>query len=117
MGLELSMDDYGTGYSSLTYLKQMPLSELKIDRSFVQNITADQKDALIVGSTIELGHSLGLRVVAEGVEREEDWIGLQMLGCDVAQGFFLGRPMPPEGLEAWLQENDRPYIKVTPLER
>lgn len=115
MGLELSMDDYGTGYSSLTYLKRMPLTELKIDRSFVQNITADQKDALIVGSTIELGHSLGLRVVAEGVEREEDWIGLQMLGCDVAQGFFLGRPMPPEGLVAWLEETGRPYVQVVPL--
>ncbi len=115
MGLELSMDDYGTGYSSLTYLKRMPLSELKIDRSFVQNITADQKDALIVGSTIELGHSLGLRVVAEGVEREEDWIGLQMLGCDVAQGFFLGRPMSPTGLVAWLEETGRPYVQVVPL--
>ncbi len=117
MGLELSMDDYGTGYSSLTYLKRMPLTELKIDRSFVQNITADQKDALIVGSTIELGHSLGLRVVAEGVEREEDWIGLQMLGCDVAQGFFLGRPMPPEGLVAWLEETGRPYVQVAPADR
>lgn len=115
MGLELSMDDYGTGYSSLTYLKRMPLSELKIDRSFVQNITDDQKDALIVGSTIELGHSLGLRVVAEGVEREEDWIGLQILGCDVAQGFFLGRPMPAEGLVAWLEETDRPYMRVAPI--
>ena len=79
------------------------------------NIAGDQKDALIVGSTIELGHSLGLRVVAEGVEREEDWIGLQMLGCDVAQGFFLGRPMPPEGLVAWLEETGRPYLSVAPI--
>lgn len=116
MGLELSVDDYGTGYSSLAYLKRMPLSELKIDRSFVQNITADQTDALIVGSTIELGHSLGLRVVAEGVEREEDLIGLQMLGCDVVQGFYLGHPMPADRLVAWLEETGRPYEQAAPIE-
>ncbi len=112
MGLELAMDDYGTGYSSLSYLKRMPLTELKIDRSFVSNIMADQKDALIVSSTVELGHSLGLRVVAEGVETQDEWTGLQMLGCDVAQGFFLGRPMPPDGIVAWLEETGRDYLRV-----
>jgi diguanylate cyclase (GGDEF)-like protein len=113
MGLELAMDDYGTGYSSLAHLKRMPLTELKIDRSFVTNLMADQTDALIVGSTVELGHSLGLRVVAEGVETEDEWAGLQMLGCDIAQGFFLGRPMPPDQLIAWLHASGREYVQVT----
>jgi diguanylate cyclase (GGDEF)-like protein len=112
MGLEISIDDYGTGYSSLAYLKRLPISELKIDRSFVMNITSDQKDALIIGSTVELGHNLGLRVVAEGVEQEADWIGLQMLGCDIAQGYFLGRPMPAAKLREWLAEPGREYAKV-----
>ena len=112
MGLEISIDDYGTGYSSLAYLKRLPISELKIDRSFVMNITSDQKDALIIGSTVELGHNLGLRVVAEGVEQEADWIGLQLLGCDIAQGYFLGRPMPASALLAWLAEPGREYAKV-----
>lgn len=112
MGLEISIDDYGTGYSSLAYLKRLPISELKIDRSFVMNITSDQKDALIIGSTVELGHNLGLRVVAEGVEQEADWIGLQMLGCDIAQGYFLGRPMPASGLLDWLAQPGREYAKV-----
>jgi diguanylate cyclase (GGDEF)-like protein len=112
MGLQISIDDYGTGYSSLAYLKRLPISELKIDRSFVMNITSDQKDALIISSTVELGHNLGLRVVAEGVEREEDWIGLQMLGCDVAQGYFLGRPMSPGEITTWLEEPGRDYARV-----
>ena len=107
MGLELALDDYGTGHSSLTYLKRLPLSELKIDRSFVSNFTGDQTDALIISSTIELSHSLGMRVVAEGVETEADWLGLQVLGCDIAQGYFLGRPMPAGDLMHWLQESGR----------
>lgn len=114
MGLEIAMDDYGTGYSALNYLKRLPLSELKIDRSFVSNITADQTDALIIGSTIELGHSLGLRIVAEGVETESDWLGPQMLGCDIAQGFFLGRPMPADEFDAWLTDSGRDFVDCVP---
>ena len=115
MGLELSMDDYGTGYSALNYLKHLPLSEIKIDRSFVANVITDQTDALIISSTIELGHQLGLRVVAEGVETEDDWEGLQLLGCDVAQGYFLGRPMPPHELADWLTQSGRPYVRCEPV--
>lgn len=115
MGLELALDDYGTGHSSLTYLKRLPLSELKIDRSFVSNFTGDQADALIISSTIELSHGLGMRVVAEGVETEADWLGLQVLGCDIAQGYFLGRPMPAGELMQWLRESGRGVAVPTDL--
>jgi diguanylate cyclase (GGDEF)-like protein len=96
IGVRLAIDDYGTGNSSLAYLKRLPVSVLKIDRSFVLNMQADHDDAIIVRSTIDLGHNLGLVVVAEGVEDEHAWQALADLGCDTAQGYFLGRPVPPE---------------------
>ncbi len=102
MGIGLSVDDFGTGYSSLAYLKDLPVSELKIDRKFVNNMTEDGDDAFIVRSTIDLGRNLGLQVVAEGVETQAVWDQLAMLGCDVAQGYFLTRPLPPADLTEWL---------------
>ena len=103
MGVRLSLDDFGTGYSSLSYLKRLPLDELKIDRSFVMNMLENEDDAVIVRSTIDLGRNLGLDVVAEGVETEAAWGQLRRLGCDVAQGYYLTRPVPAAELEHWLQ--------------
>jgi diguanylate cyclase (GGDEF)-like protein len=102
MGIGLSVDDFGTGYSSLAYLKDLPVSELKIDRKFVNNMTEDGDDAFIVRSTIDLGRNLGLQVVAEGVETEAVWDQLAALGCDLAQGYYLTRPLPADELTAWL---------------
>jgi EAL domain-containing protein (putative c-di-GMP-specific phosphodiesterase class I) len=104
MGVELSIDDFGTGYSSLAYLKRLPVHELKIDRSFVMNMASDDNDAVIVRSTIELGQNLGLRVVAEGVETAEVRDQLSVMRCDVAQGYFLSRPIPAEKATSWLGE-------------
>jgi diguanylate cyclase (GGDEF)-like protein len=102
LGVELAIDDFGTGYSSMSYLKALPVHELKVDRSFVHQMANDDGDAVIVRSTIELGHNLGLRVVAEGVEDAATWQELQKLGCDNVQGFYLGKPMPPTDMETWL---------------
>ncbi|WP_254427008.1 bifunctional diguanylate cyclase/phosphodiesterase [Herbaspirillum sp. VT-16-41] len=104
MGFALSIDDFGTGYSSLAYLKRLPVRELKIDKSFVMKMAQDQDDAKIVRSTIDLGHNLGLRVVAEGVESEEVWFLLRQMGCDQGQGYFMGKPMPVERFLEWLQQ-------------
>ncbi|MDH3325962.1 MAG: EAL domain-containing protein [Gammaproteobacteria bacterium] len=94
MGLRISIDDFGIGYSSLTYLQQLPVSELKIDKSFGQSLISDPNSVVIVRSTIDLAHKLGLRVVAEGVENKETLDLLEKLGCDAVQGFYLGKPMP-----------------------
>lgn len=102
MGIRLSVDDFGTGYSSLAYLRRLPIDEIKIDRSFVQGMVTDLSDHAIVRAIIDLGHSLGLRVVAEGVEEEAARDALRSLNCDELQGFLLARPMPIERLEAWL---------------
>jgi len=103
LGVGISIDDFGTGYSSLAYLKRLPVGELKIDKSFVQHMGEDENDRAIVGSTIGLAHSLGLRVVAEGVEDKRAWDFLARLGCDVAQGYYLSRPLPASELEQWLR--------------
>jgi diguanylate cyclase (GGDEF)-like protein/PAS domain S-box-containing protein len=103
MGIRLSIDDFGTGYSSLAYLKGLPVDEIKIDRSFVLGMGSSEDDATIVRSTIDLGRNLGLEVVAEGVETEEVWNHLGSLGCTVAQGYYLSRPVPPAELRAWLE--------------
>lgn len=94
IGVQISVDDYGTGLSTLDYLKKIPASEIKIDKSFVQAMHRNQGDRVIVDSTIQLAHSLGRRVVAEGVEDREALYALSLMGCDVAQGFFIGRPIP-----------------------
>jgi diguanylate cyclase (GGDEF)-like protein len=102
MGVALSIDDFGTGYSSLAYLKQLPMTELKVDKAFVADMLVDESDALIVRSTINLAHSLGLEVVAEGVETAATWASLSLAGCDVAQGYFISRPQPAADFEAWV---------------
>ena len=94
IGVRIVIDDYGSGYSSLSYLKHLPVNGIKIDRSFVMNMEHDASDAVIVRSTIELGRSLGLTVVAEGVETAANWAELKRLGCELAQGFYLSRPVP-----------------------
>jgi EAL domain-containing protein (putative c-di-GMP-specific phosphodiesterase class I) len=102
LGVALSLDDFGTGYSSMLHLRRMPLAEVKIDRSFVLGMVRDADDASIVRSIIELATALGLRVVAEGVEDERTWRRLAALGCHIAQGWFLARPMPASELPSWL---------------
>jgi diguanylate cyclase (GGDEF)-like protein/PAS domain S-box-containing protein len=116
MKIRISIDDFGTGYSSLAYVKRLPVSEIKIDRSFVMNMDKDEDDATIVRSTIDLGRNLGLDVVAEGVETEETWRLLTALGCTSAQGYYLSRPIPGDDLLAWLAGNRfdgsvRPYAR------
>lgn len=102
MGVSIAIDDFGTGLSSLSYLKRLPVDELKIDKSFVMDMQNDENDAMIVRSTIELAHNLGLRVVAEGVEKLEIQQMLAVLGCDEIQGYYLSRPQPAQHFNAWL---------------
>jgi EAL domain-containing protein (putative c-di-GMP-specific phosphodiesterase class I) len=102
LGVKLSLDDFGTGHSSLSYLKRLPLDEVKIDRSFVMGMTDDDNDAAIVRTTIDLARNLGLDVVAEGVESETILRNLSELSCDIAQGFYLSRPLPAAELDGWL---------------
>ena len=104
LGIAISMDDYGTGQSTLSYIKTLPLSELKIDRSFVQHAHIDRSDAMLVRSTIQLAHELGLSVVAEGVETAECLEFLRSNGCDYAQGYFIGKPMTSEDLARSVKE-------------
>ena len=104
MGVWISIDDFGTGYSSLANLKQMPVDEIKIDKSFVMSMTKNRDDIAIVRSIIELGHNLGLKVVAEGVENQEIYTRLVSLGCDFAQGYHWSRPIPAKAFAQWVQE-------------
>jgi predicted signal transduction protein with EAL and GGDEF domain len=105
-GVRMSLDDFGTGYSSLVHLRRLPVSELKIDRSFVARLSEDGEDAEIVRCTVELAHSLGLVVVAEGVEDDETWERLRDLGCDAVQGWLVSAAMPAVETTAWLRARD-----------
>jgi diguanylate cyclase len=105
-GVKMSLDDFGTGYSSLVHLRRLPVSELKIDRSFVARLAVDAEDAEIVRCTVDLAHSLGLLVVAEGVEDDETWERLRDLGCDAVQGWLVAAAMPPDETTAWLRARD-----------
>jgi EAL domain-containing protein (putative c-di-GMP-specific phosphodiesterase class I) len=102
LGVGLSVDDYGTGYSSLANIRRLPIDELKIDRSFVSPMLSDESDLIIVRSTINLGHDLGLKVVAEGVEDEATLHRLAGLGCDFAQGYHFSKPLAPAAFDAWI---------------
>ena len=102
-GVQISVDDYGTGYSSLSYLRDLPIDELKLDQSFVFPMADDARAAALVASTIALAHSLGLRMVAEGVETIVAYTELARLGCDQAQGYFVSRSIPAAELDHWLR--------------
>ncbi|HEX8155626.1 MAG TPA: EAL domain-containing protein, partial [Thermoanaerobaculia bacterium] len=105
-GICLAIDDFGTGYSSLAHLKRLPVDELKIDKSFVLNLSETASDDLvIVRSTIELGHNMGLVVIAEGVETAESWRILKRLGCDMAQGYYMSKPLPAPEFGRWVKES------------
>ncbi|HXB55333.1 MAG TPA: EAL domain-containing protein [Vicinamibacteria bacterium] len=105
-GITLAIDDYGTGYSSLAHLKRFPLDELKIDKSFTMNLgQGATEDSVIVRSTIDLGHNMGLKVVAEGVESASGYAILKRFGCDMVQGYFISRPLPPPQFLAWMTES------------
>jgi diguanylate cyclase len=106
-GIAISLDDYGTGQSTLSYLRELPLAELKIDRLFVQNAHQNDSDGVLVRSTIELAHQLGLRVVAEGVENLECLTFLKTLGCDYVQGWLVSKPLP---FEAFAHLFDSPRV-------
>ncbi len=121
-GFKLSIDDFGTGYSSLAYLKRLPVSQLKIDKSFVMAMERLKGDAMIVRSTIDLAHNLGLTVVAEGVENAAVYNALKQLGCDEGQGYFISKPMPAAQFVAWsrkwndkLDANRRDYGQSVPM--
>lgn len=105
MGIRFSIDDFGTGYSSLAYLQKLPIDAIKIDKSFTMNMATSKDDAVIVKSTIDLAHDLGLQVVAEGVENQETLDRLTSLGCDAAQGYHISRPLPPAEMLRWLAES------------
>nr|WP_244657438.1 EAL domain-containing protein [Pseudomonas sp. CFBP 13719] len=111
-GISLSVDDFGTGYSSLAHLKRLPVQELKIDQSFVRNLDETSEDAVIVRSTIEMSHNLGLKVVAEGVEYEHSLRLLERWNCDTAQGYLISRPLTAVAFEAWMQQSSSISIAV-----
>jgi EAL domain-containing protein (putative c-di-GMP-specific phosphodiesterase class I) len=104
LGVRLSLDDFGTGWSSLRLLRELPLSEIKIDRSFVSRAAVVEEDAVVVAATTRLAHGLGLHVVAEGIETPVAWEAIRAMDCDTAQGWYLARPMPSERATAWLAE-------------
>ncbi|MET9520134.1 bifunctional diguanylate cyclase/phosphodiesterase [Streptomyces sp. NPDC002994] len=117
-GVKMSLDDFGTGYSSLVHLRRLPVSELKIDRSFVARLAVDNEDAEIVRCTVDLAHSLGLLVVAEGVEDDETWERLRDLGCDAVQGWLVAAAMPPDEATAWLlARGERGWHRQVDLDR
>ncbi|HEY1741456.1 MAG TPA: EAL domain-containing protein [Acidimicrobiia bacterium] len=118
LGVRLSIDDFGTGYSSLSHLQRLPVQEIKVDRSFVMTMGANESDVAIVKSIVDLGHNLGLKVVAEGVEDRVSWDLLARQCCDIAQGYFMSRPIPADAFNEWLQGWEPRRIEpITQLER
>jgi EAL domain-containing protein (putative c-di-GMP-specific phosphodiesterase class I) len=101
LGLRFSIDDFGTGHSSLAHLKRLPVDEVKIDRSFIKELETQGDDEVIVSSTVNLGHALELKVVAEGVEEASSWNRLRRLGCDFIQGYFIAKPMAVAEFTSW----------------
>jgi EAL domain-containing protein (putative c-di-GMP-specific phosphodiesterase class I) len=113
-GVKVAIDDYGSGFSSLAYLKDIPATELKIDKAFVLDIADSQRNSMLVRSTIDLGHSLGMQVTAEGVETATALSLLALMGCDAAQGYFIGRPMPLGNLIEFLRRDPDQVMQVAP---
>ena len=111
MGIVMSIDDFGTGYSSMAYLKKLVVAKIKVDKSFVIDMIKNENDNIIVRSTIDLAHNLGLTVVAEGVETQEALERLRSLGCDTAQGYHLGRPVAIDELDIWIEEYNFGSVK------
>jgi EAL domain-containing protein (putative c-di-GMP-specific phosphodiesterase class I) len=105
VGVTIAIDDFGTGFSSLSYLKDFPVDHLKIDRAFVQNLPYSRSEANIARHIVELAHALDLRVIAEGVEREDQLQFLREVGCDEIQGFYFSKPLPAEEMTLLLEQN------------
>jgi EAL domain-containing protein (putative c-di-GMP-specific phosphodiesterase class I) len=114
--MRISIDDYGSGLSSLAYVRQLPAHELKIDRMFVSQLTESYRDPLLVRSTIELGHALELEVVAEGIEDVETLALLSMMGCDMVQGYYLAKPMRLDELVRYLEGDTARDIVQAPMD-
>jgi EAL domain-containing protein (putative c-di-GMP-specific phosphodiesterase class I) len=114
LGVRVSVDDYGTGYSSLARLRDLPVDELKLDRSFIAHIDDDERFEVIVESTVELAHALGLTLVAEGIETFEALQRVSAFGCDVGQGYHISRPMPADELAQWLHTPAVPAPRSAP---
>ena len=113
LGIELAIDDFGKGYSSLTYLKQIPAAEIKIDKRFIGTVAVDETDRQIVKTVIALAHALGMRVVAEGVDSAEGMAAIAELGCEMAQGFYIGRPMRADLIGEWIDH----YAATMPMRK
>ncbi len=116
MGLQIAIDDFGTGYSSMAYLRKLLVARIKIDKSFVMDMHQNENDEIIVRSTVDLGHNLGLTVVAEGVETQAAWDKLKALGCDSAQGYLMGRPVPAGEFDLWIENSPWGVRTVAPAE-
>jgi len=115
LGIRISIDDFGTGYSSLAYLHELPVDMLKIDQSFVRRLHADSETGEIVRTIIQLAHTLGMIVVAEGIETSAAAQRLREFGCDVAQGYFYAKPMSGESFEIWLKDRPRVPVVAVPV--
>ena len=113
-GVGVAIDDYGTGYSSLAYLAELPVTELKLDRAFIAGMTASWRAESIVISTLQLAHALGLVLVAEGAEDQQTVDLLVSMGCDVVQGYHLSRPLPAAQLDRWLDERAAAVVAASP---
>jgi EAL domain-containing protein (putative c-di-GMP-specific phosphodiesterase class I) len=116
LGVRVAVDDFGTGFSSLANLKRLPINELKIDRSFISPLLNDESDLIIVRSTINLAHDLGLKVIAEGVEDELTLKRLAGLRCDLAQGYHLSPPLPCDAFSSWIELSTNRAMRVVAAE-